>query len=196
MSVVYLLDTNLFRYKVNDNVDQVLYRKAANEFWTQALEKAIIDKATIITSKEVECELRVQMQTLAPRYQALLAALLDEIIIVGSVLPIELEYELRIFSNYIRTPEIRSILEIDGEIGYLKASDARIMVDALMNDAILVTGNVKDFIPYLFFCQEGENKLYDFLNQRFIQIAVKARAVIGRDEKFLALQNKLDNLKT
>lgn len=63
-----------------------------------------------------------------------------------------------------------------------------------MNDAVLVTANIKDFITYSIFCEPNEKKLYDFVNKRYVEVSPQARAAIAADPFFLSIRAKLETL--
>jgi len=191
---VYLPDTNLFRYM--DNNDLETYKQAAREFFTMARQEIVEGKSQILVSPEVKCELEVQMHTLKAREQQsvrnLLAVLPQS---TNTNLPIDLERDLRIFSNYIRSSQFKGIFKIPHyKHDYLHISDARILADAYRNDAVLVTANIKDFIVYSLFNEPGEQKLYDFLNKCYVEVPPETRAAIATDPLFLTLQTKLETL--
>ncbi|ASA24799.1 DUF4411 family protein [Paenibacillus donghaensis] len=190
----YLLDSNLFRYMHND--DNAAYQKAAKEFFTTARKEVLDGQSIILLSAEVKCELEVQMHTLKDRSKRIICDMLEGYLPVSANLSVDLEHELRKFSNYIRSNKFNSIFKNPHyKIDYLRASDARILVDAYLNDAILVTANIKDFITYSVFCETGEQKLYDFLNKRYVEISSAARTAIEVDPFYLSIQSKLEALQ-
>lgn len=74
---------------------------------------------------------------------------------------------------------------------YLRTSDARILIDVIRNDAILVTANIKDFITLLFFVNETENRLYDVLNQQYVQLPRNGLDAVRADSQFDSLNVKI-----
>ena len=180
-----------------DNNDLETYKQAAQEFFTMARREIMEGKSQILLSSEVKCELEVQMHTLKTREQQTIRRLLAGLPqTMNANLPVDLEQELRIFSNYIRATQFNGIFKIpDYKLDYLRTSDARILVDAYRNDAVLVTANIKDFIVYSLFCEPREQKLYDFLNKRYVEVSPEARAAIATDPLFLSLQTKLEALQ-
>ncbi|WP_150274927.1 DUF4411 family protein [Paenibacillus tepidiphilus] len=188
---VYLPDTNLFRYL--DNKDMESYKKAAQAFFSQAQKEQAEGTSIILLSEEVKCELEVQMHTLKDREKRSIQGMLGQT--VSANLSVQLEHDLRKFSNYIRSPRFEGVFKIpEYKIDYLRTSDARILVDAYVNDAVLVTANIKDFITYSLFCEPGEQKMYDFLNQQYVEVSREARTAIAADPFFLSIQNQLENL--
>lgn len=189
---IYLPDTNLFRYL--DNNDMGSYKQAAQAFFSKAQKEQAEGRSITLLSEEVKCELEVQMHTLKDREKRISQVMLEQAT-VSANLPIQLEHDLRKFSNYIRSPKFNSVFNIpDYKTGYLRTSDARILVDAYVNDAILVTANIKDFITYSVFCEPGEQKLYDFLKQQYVEVPLAARTAIAADPFFLSIQNQLESL--
>lgn len=189
---IYLPDTNLFRYL--DNNDMESYKKAAQAFFSQAQKEQAEGKSITLLSEEVKCELEVQMHTLKPREKRISQGMLEQST-VSANLSVQLEHDLRKFSNYIRSPKFNSVFNIpDYKMDYLRTSDARILVDAYVNDAVLVTANIKDFITYSLFCEPGEQKLYDVLKQQYVEVSPEARTAIAADPFFLSIQNQLENL--
>lgn len=132
---IYLPDTNLFRYL--DNNDMGSYKQAAQAFFSKAQKEQTEGRSITLLSEEVKCELEVQMHTLKDRKKRILQVMLEQAT-VSANLPIQLEHDLRKFSNYIRSPKINSVFNIpDYKTGYLRTSDARILVNAYVNDATL-----------------------------------------------------------
>lgn len=163
----YMLDTNLLRYltgKTSSQTEEQRLKKSAEEFWSKVLE---------LETEDFD-------------------------------LSSSLEYELREFSSYaIQTyrDQIRPIQQTttangkkDYKLEYLQASDARILVAAYLNDAVLVTRNIKDFIVYLLFCAPEEKRLYDFVEKQFVTIPTEGLALVYQDEHFQAIQAKLEHL--
>ncbi|MFB9276332.1 hypothetical protein [Cohnella cellulosilytica] len=192
----YLLDSNLYRYMHNDN--NQAYQAAAKEFFT-TLRQEIADsdgQSFILLSAEVKCELEVQMQTLKDRDQRIISGMLEGYTPVSTTFPADLEHDLRKFSNYIRSTKFNGIFKDPNyRLDYLRVSDTRILVDSYVNDAVLVTANIKDFITYSVFCEPGEKKLYDFLNKRYIEVSPEARAMLTEDPSYLSIRAKLEALQ-
>lgn len=142
----YLPDTNLFRYL---DVQNEAYKTAARDFFAGIQADAAAGKAKIFLSAEVDCELEVQMHTLSEREGHTIQEKLRGLTRVNADLSKALEHDLRKFSNYIRSTKFRDVFKIPGyKMEYLQASDARILVDAYINDAVIVTANIKDFVMY------------------------------------------------
>lgn len=190
---VYLLDSNLYRYTHDDNK---AYQEAAKEFFTTARQEVLDGQSVILLSGEVKCELEVQMHTLKDKDQRIISGMLGGYTPVSANLSVDLEHDLRKFSNYIRSTKFNGIFKDPNyKLDYLRASDARILVDAYVNDAVLVTANIKDFITFSVFCEPGEQKLYDFLNKRYVEVSPVARTAIAADTFYLSIQAKLEALQ-
>lgn len=63
-----------------------------------------------------------------------------------------------------------------------------------MNDAVLVTRNIKDFIIYLLFCAPEEKRLYDFVEKQFVTIPAEGRELVYQDSYFQEIRSKLEHL--
>ncbi|MBA2937089.1 DUF4411 family protein [Paenibacillus sp. CGMCC 1.16610] len=197
-TIIYHPDTNLFCYLINDAKDQQDYRKSATEFWEKVLLEATQKTAKIVISKEVERELRVQMQTLKEKKRKIIEEILEtNSNRIDQSFSMDLETELRIFSNFIRSEPIRPLLNIPGYKfkDYPKVSDIRILVDALMNEAVLATGNIKDFIMYPLFLDEPEDKLYDIINKKFVNLPPEFVKAVKKDTKLHSIIDKLGRLQ-
>lgn len=190
----YLLDTNLFRYL---DVPTEAYKTAARDFFVGVQTDVIKGKTTLFLSAEVACELDVQMHTLREKEKRAIRNMLPVLTQVNADLPKALEHDLRKFSNYLRSPKFNDLFKVAGyKMEYLKASDARIMVDAYMSDAVIVTANIKDFIVYSVISEPMEPKLYDFLNKTYVEVSSEAREAIEDDPFYLDIQTKLETLST
>jgi hypothetical protein len=186
--VTYLADTNVFRYASN-----LLYKHQAMSFWNKVYYEVAQDQATIMICDEVAQELKVQLYTI-PKEVKVINQILANVDTDTFQLPMELEYELRDFSNYMRA-YYQSVLTIPGyKMNYLQASDARILVSAYMNDAVLVTANIKDFVTYLMFTDENEHRLYDVVAGQYVQIPLEGRREVEKDPVFQALNAKMKKL--
>lgn len=103
---------------------------------------------------------------------------------------------LRDFSNYIRGKFGSELVEEGGKTDYLRTSDARILVHAYLNDAILVTNNTKDFFFYsLFFEPTEDDVLYDIMTKKYVKILNSTKTQLLSDSKFIDLQKEMKNLK-
>lgn len=112
------------------------------------MEKAFTEtenkESFIMASGETIQELSVQSHTLkkeSKRYNNLL----KKVQVEDSEIPLELEYMLRDFSNYARSQYPGALVSKGRSTNYLQTPDARIFIHAYLNDAILVTANIKDF---------------------------------------------------
>lgn len=103
--VCYMPDTNMFRDYVNGNAQQANFKQAAQDFWNKAKTEAAARTAEIKIPKEVEAELRIQMHTFnSKKDKNIITKILEDnkLGIVDFDLPVELERELREFTNYLR----------------------------------------------------------------------------------------------
>lgn len=121
-----------------------------------------------MASVETQQELTVQAHTLKTKESRKYNKLLEQLHIETSDIPRELEYHLRDFSNYVRSKYSGILVPKGNDTEYLQASDARIFIHAFLNDAILVTGNIKDFFLYPLFYEENEDEvLYDISSRQY-----------------------------
>lgn len=135
-------------------------RDACLAFWNRVRKELSEGTAELIVSKEVEVELNVQCHTLLKTEKKKVRQYLEYATVDDTFdLSIKLERELRDFSNYSRSNKFRHFFNIGSyKWDYLRASDARILVDAYLNDAILVTANIKEFLVLSFLRrQRGES---------------------------------------
>ncbi|MBP1994673.1 DUF4411 family protein [Paenibacillus eucommiae] len=196
--IVYMPDTNMFRDFVNSNANQAKLKQAAHDFWTSTSTLAALNQAEIKIPKEVEAELKVQMHTFtSTQHKNILTQILNQNVVVDFPLPIDLERELREFTNYLRDNNNFNqtvIRHPDYGLNYLQASDARILVTAYKYDGILVTHNIKDFLIYDLLFEPTEDKLYDYVNKRFVKVPSAGRTLIEQDAWFQKLKQDLINL--
>ncbi|MDN4525129.1 DUF4411 family protein [Fictibacillus fluitans] len=205
---IYMPDTNCFRYssyiikKIEDgevkNNEQALrsaYKQAANRFWNRIIEEAGNACSEILISYEVEQELKIQSYTLDKKENKHINRLLAIIEKEETEIPIKLEYQLRDFSNYARSKFGRLIVPQGRKMDYLRSSDARIFIHTYLNDGILVTGNVKDFLLYTLFFGHEEEKLYDIITHEFVKIPESGREKVVEDERFQALLTNMRKFK-
>ncbi|RTE11777.1 DUF4411 family protein [Paenibacillus whitsoniae] len=196
--IVFMPDTNMFRDFVNGNANQADLKRAAHDFWRSTAALAALNQAEIKIPKEVETELRVQMHTFtSTQHKNILTKILNQNVIVDFPLPVDLERELREFTNYLRDPNHFNqtiIRHPHYGLNYLQASDARILVTAYKYDGILVTHNIKDFLIYDVLFEPAEEKLYDYVNKRYVKIPPAGRALIEQDRWFQKLKQDLINL--
>ncbi len=191
-------DTNMFRDFVNGNANQANLKQAAHDFWTSTSRLAAINQAEIKIPKEVEVELKVQMHTFtSEQHKNIITQILNQNVIVDFPLPIDLERELREFTNYLRDNNNfnQSVIRHPNYgLNYLQASDARILVTAYKYDGILVTHNIKDFLIYDLLFESTEDKLYDYVNKRFVKVPTDGRTLIEQNIWFQKLKQDLINL--
>ena len=196
--IVFMPDTNMFRDFVNGNANQANLKQAAHDFWTRTRVLVALNQAEIKIPKEVEVELKIQMHTFTSTvHKNILTQILNQNVIVDFPLPIELERELREFTNYVRDNNNFNQTEIrhpEYGLNYLQASDARILVTAYKHDGILVTHNIKDFLIYDLLFEPTEDKLYDYVNRRYVKVPPAGRTIIESDTWFQKLKQDIINL--
>ncbi|MGG3043476.1 hypothetical protein ABEO76_09930 [Bacillus anthracis] len=199
----YFTDTNCFRYPsaITNNspspqmVAKRKHKATAKKFWDNAIAESSSGKAIIMTCKEVTQELKVQSHTLKPKENRIINTLISQSNTESIEIPTDLEYSLREFSNYARS-KYGSILTPPGySMEYLRASDARIFISSYVNEAILVTSNIRDFLLYPLFFGEDEDVLYDILNETYVKLPDQGRKAIERDTFFQNILRKMKELE-
>ena len=203
---VYMMDTNVIRYQVgrNSSLEERRLKQAAIEFWGTVQEETLARRTEIMLPKEVVAELDIQMHSLTLQKQDKLRIIIESLLIDSFDLSLSLEYDLRKFSSYVihhyrehLIPKQQTTMQhgkSSYKIEYLQTSDARILVSAYLNDAILVTRNIKDFIVYLLFCAPEEKRLYDFVEKQFVTIPAEGLDLICQDSYFQEVRSKLEQL--
>lgn len=199
----YFTDTNCYRYpsattNSSSSPQMVATKKhkaTSKKFWDSVVAESSLGKAVVMTCEEVTQELKVQSYTLKPKENKIINTLISKVIIESTEIPKDLEYLLREFSNYARS-KYGSILTPPGySMEYLKASDARIFISSYLNEAILVTSNIKDFLLYPLFFGEDEDVLYDILNETYIKLPYMGRKAIEQDAFFQNVLRKMKELE-
>lgn len=179
----------------NERVRQ-RHKLEAKVFWNKAIAEVSRKNALIIVSAETKQELKVQSHTLKGKENKKYYELLKETLIESTEVPLRLEYLLRDFSNYVRGKYAGLLVPEGRKTNYLQTADCRIFIHAYLNDAILVTANIKDFFLYpLFFNADEDNILYDISSQQYIKNLHTARKLLESDPKFITLQLKMLKLK-
>ncbi|MDN4619119.1 DUF4411 family protein [Paenibacillus sp. PsM32] len=201
LSTTYILDTNLFRYythKSND-INVKKNRKAAIDFWNKIIEESTNQEADVLIPLEVKNELLVQKNNFSDVVNQKIDLLLNHFDIDDYVLPPDIELQLRVLSSYV-VGNYRDVIqpaEMNGsepyKVTYLQASDARILASAYMNDGILVTRNIKDFVIYLFLCPAGAKCLYDFVEKQYITIPQEGMDKVLQDTKFQEMKRNIES---
>lgn len=100
----------------------------------------------------------------------------------------ELEHLIRKMQAYIRA-HYRSELGSD-KAEYGNVSDARILYTAYIEDSILVTANVKDFLLYPLLYPSDENVLYNLIENEYVKIPDEGYNKIHADDAFRNLLNE------
>lgn len=95
----YMLDTNVFRYKI-DSTSQ--HKREAKHFWRMALRELQNEEAEIFTPAEVIRELDVQSHTMKPRELEKISALKQCLVVINDTTSIEAEHLIRKMSAYVR----------------------------------------------------------------------------------------------
>lgn len=201
LSTTYVLDTNLFRYHTDkrNDVNVKKHRKVAIDFWNKIIEESTNQEADVLIPLEVKNELLVQRNQLKDSVNQKIDELLNHFDIDHYVLPSAIELELRLLSSYVigNYRDVIQPVEINGnepyKVTYLQASDARILASAYMNEGVLVTRNIKDFIIYLFLCPSGSKCLYDFVEKQYITIPQEAMDKVLQDVKFQEMKRSIES---
>lgn len=197
----YILDTNLFRYHTDKRNDDTVKknRKAAIDFWNKMLRESVAQQANVLIPLEVKNELLVQKSQLKDLVNQKIDLLLNHFDIDYYVLPPDVELELRLLSSYVagKYRDVIQPAEISGgehyKVTYLQTSDARILASAYMNDGVLVTRNIKDFIIYLFLCPPGVSRLYDFVEKQYVTIPQESMDLVLQDTEFQRMKNSIES---
>lgn len=178
----YTLDTNIFRHEASSSVEGDL-RWAAKTFWRKTLHEIGSGDAVLLVPKEVMRELEVQSFTLPDRENAKISTLLEYCQeIVPDQFSINLEHQIRKMSAYVRSNFRDDMGMIKMEYGGI--SDVRILYSAYVEDSILVTTNVKDFLLYPLLFQQQEERLYDMKENAYVTIPEEGYKKIHSDPVF------------
>lgn len=181
----YIIDTNLFRYAANPNGGDDLNR-AAKLFWRVALHDFKNGKATLLVPDEVRRELLVQSYSLsAKETRKIMDLLLLCEVITPARFTIDIEHTLRSMGAYVRADFKKEIGRNKMEYGGV--SDMRILYTAYVEDAILVTANIKDFLLYPLLFDQDEERLYDIKEQAYVSIPEDGYETIHEDPMFKAM---------
>lgn len=101
--VIYVLDTNTFRYETNPGA-QAVHKAATNQFWLKVKDELLNQKVNLYTPNEVLRELEVQFFGLRDTEKEDIGELLKtQIVIPDNVYNIELEHHIRVMSAYVRS---------------------------------------------------------------------------------------------
>ncbi len=188
----YVLDTNIFVYLTNPSSGDDL-RRAARYFWGNAREEFENGEATLIVPEEVRRELEVQSYTLTDKRNRKTNAFLE---LCQEVSPIhlsqEIEHKIRQLTAYVRAKFKEDIGRDKMEYGGV--SDSRILYTAYVEDGILVTGNVKDFLLYPLLFPLDEKRLYDIKENEYILIPPEGYEKIHSDSYFQKLLHEFFEL--
>ncbi|RYG72926.1 DUF4411 family protein [Lentibacillus lipolyticus] len=190
----YTLDTNVFRYKTEENnLSNLKYQ--THKFWKKIKDEITNNEAILVIPKEVINELEVQSFTLKDSQVKKINKLISLCIEVAPErLTQEMEHLIRNMQAYIRANFKRELGRKQVEYGGV--SDARILYTAYCQDSILVTANVRDFLLYPLLYPQGEDILYDLKENDFVRIPCEGYEKIHEDAQFKSLLGKfytLDN---
>jgi len=200
---IYMVDTNIFRYRaytignLKSDTEKSRQRHKLNTrvFWDKAITETAGKKALILTSEETKQELKVQSHTLQKESKTF-NNMLKKTLIETTEVPLTLEYLLRDFSNYVRGKYPGSLVNKSQKTNYLQTADARIFIHAYLNDAILVTANIKDFFLYPLFYEMNEDKvLYDISSGQYINFLPTGRKLLELDPAFIKINEEMKNFK-
>ncbi|MFP3727748.1 DUF4411 family protein [Priestia filamentosa] len=206
---IYMIDTNVFRYrayeignlKSEDEQKRDQHKRNAKEFFDKIASEAHANESLILLSEETKQELKVQAHTLikeSKTYNKIMRKLTEKnnTLVERTEVPLDLEYELRNFSNYIRKEYSGRLVKKGRQTNYLQTADTRIFLHAYLNDAIIVTANIKDFFFYPLFYNEGEDEvLYDISSRHYIKMQAGAKELLREDEVYKKLLEKMKKFK-
>lgn len=181
----YVLDTNIFIYLTNRSSSDDLRRKT-RYFWEKAREEFQNGEAVLLVPEEVRRELEVQSYTLTDKRNSKTNGLLE---LCQEVSPIhlsqEVEHKIRQLTAYVRA-KFKEDMGRD-KMEYGGVSDSRILYTAYVEDGILVTANVKDFLLYPLLFPLDEKRLYDINENDYIMIPPDGYTKIHSDPHFQEL---------
>ncbi|OXB93088.1 MULTISPECIES: DUF4411 family protein [Bacillaceae] len=190
---VYMLDTNVFRYKSNPRAHKS-YKKATKRFWRNVLQEFRNGESVLYIPKEVIRELEVQSYTLSEKENQRIAQLLELIEeTVPDLATPEIEHQIRKITAYVRS-EYKSDINAARDMEYGSVSDARILLAAWQYDCIFVTANIKDFMLYPLLFPQNESRLFDLLSENYVIIDPTVYENIHRDPVFAGMLQDLHNM--
>lgn len=199
----YFTDTNCYRYAsaITNGADSKemevkrIYKAVTKRFWDKIITETSQGEAIILTCDEVIQELKVQSHTLQGKEKKQIEKLVSQVEVDNTLIPQHLEYKLRELSNVMRSRYGKFLTNPPRAMDYLRTSDARIFISSYLNDAILATANIKDFLLYPLFFGEEEKKLYDILNEEYVMIAPKGRELVEQDPLFQEFVELIKTIK-
>ncbi|PLR79569.1 DUF4411 domain-containing protein [Bacillus canaveralius] len=146
----YMLDTNVFRYKIDTSSQ---HKMEAKHFWRMALQELMDNEAEIFTPAEVFRELDVQSYTMKPEELTRIEALKKNLVVKPDSTSISAEDLIRRISAYIRSKYKPYLDVINRGVDYPSVSDSRILLSAWEHNCVMVTANIREFMLYLFYFQ-------------------------------------------
>lgn len=186
-----MLDTNVFRYKI-DTTSQ--HKREARHFWSKALQELQDQIAEIFTPAEVIRELDVQSYTMKPSEKTKIGVLKQCLVVKPDTTSIQAEHLIRKMSAYVRKNYKPHLDVISRGVEYPAVSDSRILLSAWQHKCIMVTSNIKEFMLYPLLFPAHEDRLYDLLTMQYIRIDPLAHQIINADADFLQMKTDLNRL--
>lgn len=181
----YVLDTNIFIYLTNRSSSDDL-RRETRYFWKKAKKEFENGEAVLLVPKEVRRELEIQSYTLTEERNNRTNALLEHCREVSPTnLTQDVEHKIRQLTAYVRANFKEDIGRDKMEYGGV--SDSRILYTAYIEDGILVTGNVKDFLLYPLLFPLEEQRIYSINENKFVVIPPDGYTKIHSDPDFQKL---------
>lgn len=181
----YVLDTNVFVYLINPSSEGTL-RGEARYFWKKVKEEIEVENAVLAVPDEVRRELEIQSYTLTEHVRSKTNSLLGLCQEISSVnMSIEIEHKIRQLTAFVRARYKKEIGRDKMEYGGV--SDARILYTAYVEESILVTANIKDFLLFPLLCSPYEERLYDITKNEFVTIQPDSYSKVHSDPDFREL---------
>lgn len=175
----------MFVYLSNSDSSKELNR-AAYTFWKKAKDEFQNGEAVLLVPKEVRRELEVQDFHLKAKEKRKTAKYLELCKVVSPVhLSQDIEHQIRKITSYVRN-NLKEYIGRD-KMDYGGVSDARILYTSYVEDAILVTANVKDFLLYPLLFPQHEECLYDLKENTYVTIPKEGYEKIHSDPYFKEL---------
>lgn len=187
----YMLDTNIFRYKIDSSSH---YRNEAKKFWTMILSEMEIGESEIFVPHEVLRELEIQSYLMMDKEKRRLDAVRGFLTILPEINNRQAEHMIRKISAYIRSNYKKELDVIKRGVEYPSVSDSRILLNAWQYDCILVTANIKDFMLFPLLFDSDALKLYDPITENYVVLDPIVHETITNDEQFNVMKQELVQL--
>ncbi len=172
--IKYVIDTNVIRDLSKQSDDRTVREQSerCRRFWEIIKQD---ENAVLLIPEETKTEIEVQLLANNPHKESerkrILAAISD-CQIAGETISRKAEVQLRRLSAILKSQYGERIrAEVGVTPQHLQVSDARVLCAALVQDGILVTRNVRDFILYLFLTDLDEDVLYDTGREGYVAIS-------------------------